>query len=75
MHTVVCEKGLLTIPQVLLDRMNIRPADELHVIDEGDRIVLSKSANDDHVSAVYGTIDTGRSIDEIIEELRGPGPD
>lgn len=74
MRTVVCEKGLLAIPQALLDRMRIRPGDELDVVDEGDRIVLSKLADDDHVSAVYGTVATGRSTDEIIEELRGPGP-
>jgi len=27
---------------------------------------------DDPVAAVYGILDTGRSTDEIIEELRGP---
>lgn len=28
----------------------------------------------DRVDAVYGTVKLGRSTDEIIEELRGPGP-
>jgi hypothetical protein len=49
-----------------------RPCDELNVIDDDGRPVVSSSMQDDPVAAVYGILDTGRSTDEILEELRGP---
>jgi AbrB family looped-hinge helix DNA binding protein len=72
MRTRVSEKGQITVPKALRERLGIRPGDELDVIDQGGRLVLSKAALDDPVAAVYGILDTGRSTDEIIEELRGP---
>jgi antitoxin PrlF len=72
MRTRVSEKGQITVPKSLRDRLGIRPGDELDVIDDGGRLVLSRAMPDDPVAAVYGILDTGRSTDEIIEELRGP---
>jgi AbrB family looped-hinge helix DNA binding protein len=73
MRTRVSEKGQITVPKVLRDRFGIRPGDELDVIDDGGRLVLSKAVTDDPVAAVYGILDAeGRSTDEFIEELRGP---
>ncbi len=72
MRTKVSEKGQITVPKHLRDRLGIRPGDELDVIDDGGRLVLSRAMPDDPVAAVYGILDTGRSTDEIIEELRGP---
>lgn len=72
MRTKVSEKGQITVPKPLRERLGIRPGDELEVVDEGGKIVLSKAATDDPVSAVYGILDTGLSTDEIIDELRGP---
>jgi len=72
MRTKVSEKGQITVPKQLRDRLGIRPGDELDVVDKGGTIVLSKAASDDPVSAVYGILDTGLGTDEIIEELRGP---
>ncbi|HWJ51197.1 MAG TPA: AbrB/MazE/SpoVT family DNA-binding domain-containing protein [Solirubrobacteraceae bacterium] len=72
MRTKISEKGQITVPKPLRDRLGIRPGDELDVIDDGGRLVLSRAMPDDPVAAVYGILDTGRSTDEIIEELRGP---
>jgi antitoxin PrlF len=72
MRTKISEKGQITVPKALRDRLGIRPGDELDVIDDGGRLVLSRAMPDDPVAAVYGILDTGRSTDEIIEELRGP---
>ncbi len=73
MRTKVSEKGQVTVPKPLRERLGIRPGDELEVVDEGGKIVMSKSA-DDPVSAVYGILDSGLSTDEILEELRGFDP-
>jgi antitoxin PrlF len=72
MRTKISEKGQITVPKLLRDRLGIRAGDELDVVDDGGRLVLSKAIPDDPVAAVYGILDTGRSTDEIIEELRGP---
>jgi AbrB family looped-hinge helix DNA binding protein len=72
MRTKVSEKGQITVPKGLRERLGIRPGDELDVVDQGGKLVLSKTAADDPVAAVYGILDTDRSTDEIIEELRGP---
>jgi antitoxin PrlF len=73
MRTKISEKGQITVPKALRDGLGIRPGDELDVIDDGGRLVLSKAMPDDPVAAVYGIHDAeGRSTDEIIEELRGP---
>ncbi|MFI4990486.1 MAG: AbrB/MazE/SpoVT family DNA-binding domain-containing protein [Solirubrobacterales bacterium] len=72
MRTKVSEKGQITVPKPLRERLGIRPGDELEVVDEGGRIVLSKAATDDPVSAMYGILDSELGTDEIIEELRGP---
>ena len=72
MRTKVSEKGQITVPKPVRERLGIRPGDELDVSDEDGRIVLSKARPDDPVAAVYGIIDTNRSTDEIMEELRGP---
>lgn len=72
MRTRVSEKGQITVPKALRERLGIRPGDELEVIDEAGRIVLAKAPVDDPVTAVYGIIETDRGTDEIMEELRGP---
>jgi len=71
-RTKVSEKGQITVPKQLRDRLGIRPGDELDVADEGGRIVLSKAVADDPVAAVYGILGTNLDTDAIIEELRGP---
>lgn len=71
MRTKVSEKGQITVPKPVRERLGIRPGDELDVIDEDGRIVLSKADPDDPVAAVYGIIETDRSTDAIIEEMRG----
>lgn len=72
MRTRVSEKGQITVPKALRERLGIRPGDELDVIDQGGRLVLSKAAPDDPVAAVYGILGTDLDTDTIIEELRGP---
>ena len=73
MRTKVSEKGQITVPKVLRNSLGIRPGDELDVIDDGGRLVLSRAIHDDPVAAVYGIVNTGRrATDEIIEDLRGP---
>ena len=71
MKATVSEKGQVTVPKPLRERLDIRPGDQLEFIEEGGRLVALKSAREDPVDAVYGSVALGRSTDEIIRELRG----
>lgn len=65
------EKGQVTIPKTVRDRLGIRPGQELAFRAERGRLVAVKVLEEDPVSAVYGILKDGRRTDDIIRELRG----
>lgn len=71
MKVTVSEKGQVTVPKRLRERLDIRPGDELDFAEEDGRLVASKSAPQDPVGSVYGSVRLDHSTDEIIRELRG----
>lgn len=71
MRAIVSEKGQVTIPKAIRERLGIRPGTELDFQAERGRLVARKLNAEDPVDAVYGILKTDRSTDEIIEELRG----
>jgi AbrB family looped-hinge helix DNA binding protein len=76
MRSTVSEKGQVTIPKPLRDRLGIRPGETLDFREEGGRLIASKALVQDPVDAVYGMLDLGRRTDEFVGELRddrGPG--
>ena len=70
-RAVVSEKGQVTIPKRLRDRLGIRPGQVLDFHDERGRLVATKAGMQDPVASVYGILRVGRPTDELIEELRG----
>ena len=71
MKSVVSEKGQVTIPKALRDRLGIRPGQVLDFEEEKGRLVARKLAPDEPVAAVYGILHGGQSTDEFIEDIRG----
>lgn len=81
----VTEKGQVTIPKDIRDRLNIGPGSEVDFVadDKGARLVVlsgeTSSSRDDFatwVRSVSGTFDTqGMTADEYMEWLRGPRDD
>jgi len=69
-RAVVSEKGQVTIPKRLRDRLGIRPGQALDFREERGKLVATKAASDDAVASVYGTLQLGRSTDEVISDLR-----
>jgi AbrB family looped-hinge helix DNA binding protein len=67
----VSEKGQVTIPKRLRDRLGIRPGQVLDFREERGKLVATKAGPDDPVASVYGILDLGRPTDELIAELRG----
>jgi AbrB family looped-hinge helix DNA binding protein len=72
MKAIVSEKGQVTIPKRLRDRLGIRPGQVLEFEEDEGRLVARKTAVRDPFEAVYGSLKLGKSTDEIMEELRGP---
>jgi len=71
MRSVVSEKGQITIPKRLRDRLGIRAGQVLEFHEDQGRLVASKALAQDPVEAVYGILDLGRSTDEFLREVRG----
>jgi AbrB family looped-hinge helix DNA binding protein len=72
MKAVVSEKGQVTIPKPLRDRLGIRPGAVLDFEEDHGRLVGKKADDRDPVDLVYGTLTLDVSVDEFIDELRGP---
>jgi AbrB family looped-hinge helix DNA binding protein len=70
MRAIVSEKGQVTIPKALRDRLGIRAGEVLDFAAERGRLVARKQVAEDPVDAVYGILDLGASTDERLAELR-----
>ena len=71
MKAIVSEKGQVTIPKALRNRLGIRPGAVLEFEAEGGRLVARKTAQRDVLDSVYGTLRMTESVDEFIERIRG----
>ena len=71
MKTTVSEKGQITIPKPLRDRLGIRAGQVLEAREERGRLVLQKAMGHDPFEHVTGILKSNKSTDELIEEMRG----
>ncbi len=71
MKTVVSEKGQVTIPKVLRNRLGLQPGTTLDFQDDNGRLVATKVLGDS-INSAFGILKSHRSSDEIMEQLRGP---
>ena len=76
MKTTVSEKGQITIPKRLRDRLGLRPGTILDFEEAGGRLVGRRLVPADHLDDLVGilTLPTG-GTDAFIRDIRGPGPD
>lgn len=71
METKVGERGQVTIPKALRDRLGIVPGTHLKFEAENGRLVVVKADATDKLDAIYGRFGSGRRADEVVAELRG----
>jgi antitoxin PrlF len=71
MLSTVSEKGQITVPKRLRERLGIYPGDRLELVEDAGRLVATKTVPGDPVAAVYGILGAARSTDEAIRALRG----
>jgi antitoxin PrlF len=72
MLSTVSEKGQITVPKRLRERLGIHPGDRLELVEDAGRLVATKTVPGDPVAAVYGILGAERGTDETIRALRGP---
>ncbi len=72
MRSRVSEKGQVTIPKQLRDRLGIGPGNQLDFSAEDGRLVAHKVQDRSPVDAVYGILDLPGGTDSLVEALRGP---
>lgn len=74
-HSVVTEKGQVTIPKSLRERLGIRPGEVLVFHEEAGRLVATRQRRPDELDEVTGLLRLGCSTDEAITLLRGESAD
>lgn len=67
------ERGQVTIPKALRDRLGIRAGEVLDFDEEEGHLVAYKTAASDPVEAVYGILRLEGGTDSFVAELRGDG--
>ena len=72
MKAVVSEKGQVTIPKKLRERLGIRRGQILEFETRDGLLIGRKAAEDDPVAAVYGILNLEDfDVDAAINEMRG----
>ena len=71
MLSTVSEKGQITVPKRLRERLGIRAGDRLELTEEEGQLVARKAVTGDPVTAAYGILDPKQTTDEVIRALRG----
>jgi antitoxin PrlF len=71
MYRTISEKGQITVPKQLRERLGIRPGDRLEFTEESGHLLLRKASEQDPVSSVYGILSLDGSTDTVIRALRG----
>ena len=71
MKARVTERGQVTIPKRLRDRLGIEPGTVLEFSEEHGRLIAIKAAGIDSVTEVYGRLGRRLNTDVVIAQLRG----
>lgn len=74
MKTTVSEKGQITIPKRLRDRLGLRPGTVLDFEEAAGRLVGRKLVPADSLDELVGILDLPGGVDTFVRETRGPGP-
>lgn len=70
MKAIVADRGQVTIPKELRDKLGISPRTALEFKEENGRLVAEKAVTDDPVAKVTGVLSLKKDTDALIEELR-----
>jgi AbrB family looped-hinge helix DNA binding protein len=71
MRAKVAERGQVTIPKILRERLGIRPGTVLEFEEDQGKLVAFKAPARDTIDQFYGKLGSGRRTDDVMRELRG----
>jgi len=71
MNAIVAERGQVTIPKPLRQRMGITPKTVLDFHEENGRLIVVKASGRDPVSRVMGCLKSNKTTDALMAVLRG----
>lgn len=71
MKATIAERGQVTIPKALRDKLGLRPGTVLDFRLENGQIIATKVLPGSPVDAVYGCLGQGLDTDALMAELRG----
>jgi antitoxin PrlF len=71
MKAKVAERGQVTIPKALRERLGIRPGTVLEFEASNGRLIAVKVSPADPVEQVYGCLRLAHGTDDLMQELRG----
>jgi antitoxin PrlF len=70
-RSVVSEKGQVTIPKPMRDRLGIRAGQLVEFREERGHLIVEKAPSGDVLDELYGIVASKQSTDDFIRELRG----
>ena len=70
MKAIVAERGQVTIPKALRERLGILPQTVLDFREEDGRLVATKVLETDPVATVMGCLKRDKPTDALLKELR-----
>lgn len=71
MQARVADRGQVTIPKRLRDRLGVKPGTVLEFSEENGRLIAVKSGGLDPISEVYGCLGLKIETDAVMAQLRG----
>ena len=71
MKSRVAERGQVTIPKRLRERLGVKPGTVLEFSEERGRLIAVKSGETDSVTELYGCLGKKINSDAVIAQLRG----
>ena len=71
MKAIVADRGQVTIPKRLRDRLGIRSGTVLEFREEADKLIVEKAETADALDRWYGHLGQRRRTNDILRTLRG----
>ena len=71
MKATVSEKGQITIPKQLRDRLGLQAGQVLDFEEKDGKLVATKLPTSHPVDALFGVLKTKQNTDQVMKALRG----
>jgi len=75
MKSTMSTKGQLTVPVELREKLGLVAGTVVQFeVRDGELLLRKGRANDHPVDRLFGRLDLGKPVDEILDQMRGPRP-